>query len=241
MVIFYCVNEFFSSRNLKNFDITHFEPLLLFSVFFLPGYISQGIQETAPDMFESTFFNIFYLVSTVPQILLTLYIIVLKPGRKLADFDLGAFRKLDPLRALLVLLGIYLCIIPVGLITMLLEPELNNKLVYGAGWKFTQFRLIPLVFAVCIATGYAEEIFFRSYLFKSIKNSGTGTIPAAIITTLLFGSGHIYEGYYAFAATSVIGAFLMLVFIKTKSIHTVAIGHGLYNFSVLMITMTEFL
>lgn len=233
------MNEFFSSRNLKKIDLTLFEPLLLFSAFFLPGYISQGIQEIAPDMFESAFFNIFYLVSTVPQILLTLYIIILKPGRSLKDFDIGGFRKKDLLYSLLTLAGIYICILPIGFITVLLEPELDNRMVYGAGWTFSNYRLIPLVFAVCIATGYAEEIFFRSYLFKSLQKVGTGTIPAAVITTLLFGSGHLYEGYYAFAATSVIGAVLMIIFIKTKSIHTVAIGHGLYNFSVLMISMTE--
>jgi len=232
------VNDFFSSTNNKKINLTQFEPLLLFSVLFLPGFISQGVQEAVPDMFESLFFNIYYISTAVPQFLLVLYIIVLRPGRKLADFDIGPFRIADLPKSLLTLVGIYICIIPVGFISMLIEPEIENQLVYGIGWQFSNYKLLPLVFLSCMVTGYTEEIFFRSYLFKSLQNAGAGLLPAAIITSLLFGAGHIYEGYYAFAATAAIGAFLSFIFIKTKSIHTVAIGHGLYNFSVLLIAMT---
>ena len=233
------MNEFFSSRNNKKINITLFEPFLLFSAFFLPGYLSQGAQEAAPDMFESTFFNIIYITSTIPQILLTVYIIVLKPGRKLSDFDLSPFRLIDIAKSLLALGGIYLCIIPVGYISMLLVPEMDNPVIYGSGWQFGKLNLLPLVLVSCLVTGYCEELFFRSYLFKSLQKVGTGMIPAVIITSLLFGAGHVYEGYYAFAATAVIGAFLSFIFIKTKSIHAIAIGHGLYNFSVLLIAITR--
>ncbi len=233
------MNDFFSSRKNKKIDLAVLEPILLFSAFFLPGYISQGIQETVPDMFESAFFNFYYLFSVIPQILLTMYIIVLKPGRKLSDFDIGPASAHDLWKALLTVAGIYLCILPVGFAAVTLVPELDNPVVYGAGWKFSNMKLVPLVLLSCMATGYSEELFFRSYLYKTLRRAGTGTVTAVIITTLLFGTGHIYEGYYAFAATSVIGAFLSFVFIKTKSIHTIAIGHGLYNFSVLMLSMTE--
>lgn len=214
------------------------EPFLLFSVLFLPGFISQGVQEIAPDMFESLFFNIFYIITAVPQLLLILYIISIKPERSLADFDIGKISKIDVPRSLLALIGIYLCIIPIGLITMLLEPEIDNQLVYGSGWSFSDYRLLPIVFISCMATGYLEEIFFRAYLFKSLQKTGAGLIPSAIAVNVLFGSGHIYEGYYAFAATAAIGFFLTWLFVKTKSIHTISIGHGLYNFSVLLIAMT---
>lgn len=235
------MNEYFSSTNAKKINLPLLEPLLLFSVIFLPGFISQGVQEAAPDMFESLYFNIFYIISAIPQLLLILYIIVLKPGRKLENFDLGAFRVSDIPKSLLTLTGIFLVILPVGYFTVLLEPEIDNQLVYGTGWQFSNFRMIPLVLISCLVTGYTEELFFRSYLFKSLRNFGAGILPSAVTVNLLFGAGHIYEGYYAFAATAVIGAFLTFVFVKTKSIHTIAIGHGLYNFSVLMISMTGIL
>jgi len=236
-VIFYKVNDFFSSRNNKKFNFTAFEPLLLFSVFFLPGYLSQGMQEFQPDIFENTWFNLFYIITTLPQVVLTLYIIMLKPGRKLSDFDIYGFKLSDLPKSLLALAGIFVCIIPVGLISILIVPEIDNPVVYGAGWQFSRPSLIPLVLISCIATGYSEEIFFRAYLVKILEKSGVRLIPAAAVSAVLFGSGHIYEGFYAFAATATIGIFLSFVFNKTKSIHTISIAHGLYNFSVLMISM----
>jgi hypothetical protein len=235
------VNEIFSSTNNKKFDFTAFEPLLLFSVFFLPGYISQGMQEFEPDIFESVWFNLFYIITTLPQILLVLYIIILKPGRQLSDFDIFRPRLRDLPGSILTLAGIYLCIIPVGLISIILVPELDNTVVYGTGWQFTTPTLIPIILLSCIATGYSEEIFFRSYLVKSFRRSGLKLAPSAAVSAIIFGSGHLYEGFYAFAATAVIGAFLSFVFAKTKSIHMISIGHGLYNFSVLLISMTEVL
>jgi membrane protease YdiL (CAAX protease family) len=162
----------------------------------------------------------------------------LKPGRKLSDFDIGPFRLKDIFFALVALGGIYICIIPIGYISMLLVPELDNLAVYGSGWQFENLKLLPLVFISCLVTGYCEELFFRSYLYTSLRNAGTAAVTAVIITSVLFGAGHFYEGYYAFAATAAIGGFLSIMFIKTKSIHAIAIGHGLYNFSVLLIAMT---
>ena len=232
------MNKIFSSRKIIFFTKPLFEPILLFCVFFLPGYLAQGFQEAAPDMFESAYFNFYYIISTIPQIILIIYIILLKPGRNLSEYNIGRIKISDTWRSLLTLAGIYLCIIPAGMIAVLLAPELDNTVVYGTGWKFTNMRLIPLVLVSCLATGYSEELFFRSYLYTNLRKAGADVVPAAAVATLLFGTGHIYEGYYAFAATSLIGAFLAFVFIKTRSIHTVAIGHGLYNFSVLLISMT---
>lgn len=239
LVLFYKVNDNFSSTNNKKINFTAFEPLLLFAVFFLPGYISQGIEEFEPDIFENLWFNLFYIVTTLPQIFLVLYIIILKPGRKLSDYDIFGIRRRDIPLSLLVLGGIYVCILPVGYIALWLVPDIDNSVVYGAGWQFSNPGLIPIILISCIATGYSEEIFFRSYLVKSFRNSGLKLIPAAAVSAIVFGSGHIYEGFYAFAATAVIGAFLSFVFHKTKSIHAVSIGHGLYNFSVLIISLME--
>jgi membrane protease YdiL (CAAX protease family) len=239
LLIFYRVIDIFSSRNNKIFTLRLIEPVILFSVFFLPGYFAQSMQDFAPDAFESVWFNLYYLITTIPQIALILYVMELKPGRSLHDFDLRPLRASDIPKALLTLAGIYLCIIPLGLIAVILVPELDNPVIYGAGWEFSNLKLIPLVLISCLAAGYSEELFFRAYLIKSLRRAGSGLVPAVIVSTLLFAAGHIYAGYFAFAAIAVIGTFLSFIFIKTRSIHVVAIGHGLYNFSVLIISMLE--
>ncbi len=231
------MNQNISSIKKFFFNIPLLEPLLLFSVFFLPGYLTQFLQETSPDMFESIFLNIYYIILITPQIMLTLYIILLKPDRNLSEFDIRAFKFSDLPKALLTLGGILLCIIPLGLIVTIIFPETDNQLIYGAGWKFSRKELIPLVFISCMLTGYSEEIFFRAYLYKTLRKIGTGVLPAVVSVSILFGAGHIYEGYFAFAGTTIIGVFLSFVFIRTKSIHAISIGHGLYNFSVLLLSM----
>lgn len=51
------------------------EPIIFFAAFFLPGYISQG-QPISPDLFNSINFNLLYISSSVPQILLLLYVML---------------------------------------------------------------------------------------------------------------------------------------------------------------------
>jgi hypothetical protein len=51
------------------------EPLLFFAAFFLPGYISQG-RPISPDLFNSINFNLVYISSSIPQILLLFYVML---------------------------------------------------------------------------------------------------------------------------------------------------------------------
>ncbi len=231
------MNEFFSSRNRKKIDLTVFEPLLLFAVFFLPGYLSQGTSDYDPAVFESSWFNFIYIITTLPQILFIIYLIILKPGQPLGDYGIGKIRLKDILLSILTLAGIFACLAIAGTAAMLIEPDYSNSMIYGSGWVFSRPELLPLVFVSCILTGYSEEIFFRAYLINSLTTRGVSLPAAAVLNVLLFASGHIYEGLYAAGAILLIGGFLTFMFIKTRSIHTVAIGHGLYNFSVLLITM----
>lgn len=225
---------------LKNKEkVTLLEPLLLFSVFFLPGYISQGMSDYDFTMFNSVYFNLYYIAQTLPQIMLILYIIILKPKMNLKDYSILRFKLRDIPKAIIILIGIYLCFFLVGNISLFFEDNINNAVVYGNKWTFNSPSLLPLIFISCLLTGYCEEIFFRSYLYTSLIKAGTPVYLSIILSSVLFGSGHLYEGYFAFAATSIIGAFLAFAFIKTKSIHAVSIAHGFYNFSVLLLSLQE--
>lgn len=52
----------------------------MFSVFFLPGYLSQPLHQVAGDLFNSLAFNLAYIVQVAPQVLLLLYLIVRNSG-----------------------------------------------------------------------------------------------------------------------------------------------------------------
>jgi len=52
-------------------------------------------------------------------------------------------------------------------------------------------------------------------------------------STALFAAGHVYEGPLAVAITATLGVLLSAAWLRRRSLHVVAIGHGAYNTAVL--------
>lgn len=83
--------------------------------------------------------------------------------------------------------------------------------------------------AASIVTGYFEEGFFRVYLYRRLRDAGTGTAIAVGTTTLLFALCHRYEGLAGMLSAAISGLVLSLVFLRRPSVHPVAWAHGAYN------------
>ncbi|MEW5816531.1 MAG: CPBP family intramembrane glutamic endopeptidase [Spirochaetota bacterium] len=210
---------------------------ILFSVLFLPNYI-QSINVEA-EMFNSPIYNLMLLVYSLPQILLILYIISLKPEIETRRFGTVNLRFKDIALALLIFTGIYFLLLPVSFLLSLLEGK-NNSLLYNPiRWQFSETRLIPLVFLSCLSIGYREELFFRSYLLTQFKLSEISMPAGIIISTLLFASGHVYQGLSGFAITGIIGLYFSIIFLKTENLHQIAIAHGLFNFTTLVLSLVR--
>jgi len=210
------------------------EPIILFMVFFLPGFLSQS-QVVDGTVFNSVWFNIIYLITVIPQILLVLYLIEKKPIENNHLFGLNKIEIKDLLYSLFYFFGIMIIVLGTGIISYLI-----SNIGYGNGtetplWTFDNKGIFPLIFITCIATGYSEELFFRSYLISEFHSPGK---EKYIIfgTSLIFAIGHVYQGLAGFLGTFAIGIFLASIFIKKRKLHTIAIAHGLYNFTVLMIS-----
>jgi membrane protease YdiL (CAAX protease family) len=54
-------------------------------------------------------------------------------------------------------------------------------------------------------------------------------------SSLLFSVGHLYQGWAGFITAFVIGATLGVVFAWRRSLHGIAVAHGLYNAMVLFV------
>ena len=104
-------------------------------------------------------------------------------------------------------------------------------------WQLDNPAILPLVFLTTMSAGYSEEMFFRSYLLTVLPREGIGTGMSVVASTLLFGLGHLYEGYLAAVATVLIGALLSVVFLWKRNLNMIAIAHGLYNFITLLATL----
>ncbi len=209
--------------------------VLLFLVFYLPGYlwpdqdIIQSLTGLGPYMLQ-------FLVMAVPQILLLLYVLKLREDNW-TSFGLLAPRPVDLLYALVIFAGIFALLLIMGLILALLPAGGEALFSEGFRWKLRDPRLIPVVLLFCLVTGYREELFFRSYLLTRFSQASLPVAAGIGMSTLLFASGHVYQGLAGFAVAVIQGLYFSVLFIRLKNIHPLAIAHGLYNTTVLIVTL----
>lgn len=227
------------------------ETVLLFAVLYLPGYLMPA---SLPD-FSAPLFHVRYAILAVPQILLILFLIAadgeagdtagasgsgtdrtLRRNRTLRRFGISRFRAA--------------CIVPAFLAAatlIVLVTALQYSLVHLASLAVLRPRkayvgpgpaMLPLALLTCLETGYREELFFRSYLLTRCQDLGVPAGAAVAASTLLFAAGHLYEGVAGAALVAVIGLCLAFLFLRTRDLHVTALAHGLYNFGVLVLSLT---
>lgn len=86
------------------------------------------------------------------------------------------------------------------------------SIIYASGLKIQLIKNVSFLFLLVIALptiallAFMEEIVFRSYPFIILKNTA-GTLPALIITSILFGAYHVVFGWgiTGFFSTSIWG------------------------------------
>lgn len=205
---------------------------ILFGVMFLPGIIGQG-QVTDPAAFERIIYHAQILAVGLPQIALVLYI------ARQVDPELpsaiGARRPTvsDLARAAGAAIGIMVLSAAVSQLAAVVGPTANGT-TQGVAWRFNRPELAPLVLISSLTVGYREEIFFRAYLLTRLQTRGAPTAAAIAASALLFSVGHVYQGIAAAVFAALMGALLAIVWFRTRSLHGIAIAHGLYNAAVLL-------
>jgi len=216
--------------------ISPIEPILLFMVFFLPGFLHQNVG-TNPDIFNSLSFNFFYLITVLPQIFLLLYMIGKKGNNAFTRYGITALTGKDIRRGIFYFVEVLILMTGVGIAFYFASNIFGLKMSSIPRWTIENPQILPIVFITCLTTGYSEELFFRSYLLTEFISVNKDRVPVALAASLLFASGHLYEGIGGFISTFIIGIFFSLLFIKNKRLHPLAIGHSLYNFSVLLMSI----
>ncbi len=199
---------------------------ILFGVMFLPGIIGQG-QVTDPAAFERIIYHAQILAVGLPQIALVLYI------ARQVDPELpsaiGARRPTVSDLALAAGAAIGIIVLSAAVV-----GATANGTTQGVTWRFNRPELAPLVLISSLTVGYREEIFFRAYLLTRLQTRGAPTAAAIAASALLFSVGHVYQGIAAAVFAALMGALLAIVWFRTRSLHGIAIAHGLYNAAVLL-------
>jgi membrane protease YdiL (CAAX protease family) len=92
-----------------------------------------------------------------------------------------------------------------------------------------QFAL-SLLAVSSIANGCAEELVCRAYLLSRFEQLLGSTVLAWLLSSLLFGSYHIYQGIGGFVAITTIGLIYGAIFCAIRRIWPIAIAHALQDF-----------
>lgn len=207
---------------------------LLFAVLFLPGMLAQG-GYVDPQAFDNIAYHVQLLAVSIPQILLVVVLCDLRrPGSSLR-FGWRVPNTSDVLPAVVGLAATWVTVAAVSLVA-------GSILAEGGGpeptvaWSFERRELIPVALVSTLAIGYREEIFYRAYIADRAEEAQVDVRAALAVGALLFASGHVYQGVMGFILSLAIGLVLATVYYRTKSLHGIAVAHGLYNFIVLLLS-----
>jgi hypothetical protein len=214
------------------------ESLLVFLAFF-------SINFFVTDSEFSSIYIIKYILISVPQALLIVYLIwIKKPEREannpqnkilqnnsLSVYGFRSFKLKEIIYT--VILFAFIFVISYTIVYFL---ELLPDSIFKSPEQVLKISVpIPFLLAFSIAVGYKEEIFFRSYLLTGFANAGIRFRFIAIISTCLFALLHAYSGTIGVLIALINGFIFCYAFKKTKNVHVIAIAHTLYNFTVLVL------
>jgi membrane protease YdiL (CAAX protease family) len=109
-----------------------------------------------------------------------------------------------------------------------LHPE-EEKLLEQLGSNEGAVLLVLSAALTCIVAPICEEILFRGYIFTALRN-WRGTMPAAVITALLFGGVHVGSApVLDLVPLAGLGFGLCLLYRYTGSLYPAIVAHSLNN------------
>lgn len=96
------------------------------------------------------------------------------------------------------------------------------------------FGIMALSFMFSLSVAYREELLYRLYIVGSMRERGLGSFFSVLLSSCIFAMGHGYQGIGGFASAFAAGLICATAYQLGYGLHALAIGHGLYNFFILL-------
>ena len=135
-----------------------------------------------------------------------------KPGRDLA-LGGGMFMVIGAAG-----LGFYLFSRQLGVNTQVAPANL------AAAWWST-----PILLARAVMNGILEEVVMIGYLFTRWRQRGGSMLAVLVISALIRGSYHLYQGFGGFFGNVAMGLIFGAVYLKTRRVMPLVICHALLD------------
>jgi len=97
--------------------------------------------------------------------------------------------------------------------------------------------LFPLILLSSLSVGYAEELFFRFFMIDGLMEAGAPVNAAAVVSILIFALSHHAQGIFGIGFAAVLAAFYTSLRFKGFGLHSLALGHALYDGIILLIVL----
>lgn len=90
--------------------------------------------------------------------------------------------------------------------------------------------------ALAVTAGICEEIVFRGFLLWYLPTVfGLSVLAAVVVSSLIFGLGHLYQGIWGLVATGLAGAGLAGLYLATDSLLFPIVLHALVDLRLLLL------
>lgn len=131
---------------------------------------------------------------------------------------------------LVALLAMYLCWHALNLKNDSEQRHQLAEAMQSYNWMMpaTRQELNWFTFGVSCSAGICEEILFRGFLLGTLSPT-TGVLSAVLLSSILFGLCHIYQGWANVLRTSIIGVILSGVYLATDALIVVIMLHALVD------------
>ena len=153
------------------------------------------------------------------------------------DVGMGAIdwrmRWRDGGEAVLIAVAMAAALAAVTLLTDALPERATDALRRGHRWQLEGLAQVPVAAAFVLVSAYREELYFRAYCLSVLQRAAVPAWSAALGSTLLFGAGHLYQGWAAAAFAAVMGSALAVLFQRRPGLHRLVFAHALFNGMVL--------
>ena len=97
--------------------------------------------------------------------------------------------------------------------------------------------LLPFILLSSLSVGYAEELFFRFFLIDGLMEAGAPVNAASIVSILIFALSHHAQGIFGIGFAGILAAFYTSLRFRGFGLHSLALGHALYDGIILLIVL----
>ena len=178
------------------------------------------------------------LVAQGVIVLIGLQALILWRGQQWRDLGLQAPRLRDLGRGLLALLLVFAVNAALMFLIALVAPELverhQEELATVAAWIVGDLSLWMLLL-VTLFVGLYEEILARGFILGRCRVLLAGIWGPVLVSSILFGLGHLYQGGFGVVQTAIIGILFARLVVHWGTLWPVIYAHAALNFTSLSI------